>query len=216
MSNFKAHVWGGVVSSAAISGTHAIVFPGRLEPVQLGALFLMGTLGGLLPDLDSDTGKPLSILFHLLSFIVPLGLLKYIARYHETSLEFLICYFAGAYFAVNYLVCGVIKKLTAHRGIMHSIPFVMLCGTWAGILFMPSGKSMALATATGVFTGGMTHLIMDEFHSLTWSSGLIPRPNKATGTALKFWSPSPAATFFIYLLLAGTGYYLWPLRNGLI
>ena len=206
---------GGAVGAAAVTGTHAVVFPGRLAPVQLAALFFMGILGSLLPDLDSDTGKPLSILFHLLSFIVPLGMFKFAVRYHGPSLEFLICYFTVSWLIINFPVCGIIKKLTIHRGIMHSIPFVMLCGAWAGILFLPSGAAMAMAAASAVFTGGMVHLVMDELHSLNWSSGLIPRTNKATGTALKLFAPSFAATFIVYGLLAGTGYYLLQLTPRL-
>ncbi len=208
MSDFKAHVWGGLVTGACISGAQIVFFPGVLDDVQLAAVCLMAIVGGVLPDLDSDTGRPLTILFGLLSLIVPTLALKFMGRYNALTPEFLICYFALAYFFINFVICRMIKRLTVHRGIMHSIPFVLLCGIGFFFLFLPSGRPMALATGVSVFAGGIVHLLMDEIHSLSWSSGVLPRISKSTGTAFKFRSSSAFSTVFIYGGLLASGFYL--------
>ena len=209
MSDFKAHVRGGLVTGVAISGAHLLLFPGRLDNIQLGAVCLMAIMGGVLPDLDSDTGKPLAILSGLLSLIAPIFMLKFMAQYYALTPEFLICYFAVAYFVINSVLCKFIKKITVHRGIMHSIPFVLLCGLCAFFFFVPSGKQMAMSAGIAVFAGGMTHLAMDEFHSLSWSSGPLPKPNHYSGSALKFRAPSLSSTLLVYgILIAAISYVM--------
>ena len=208
MSDFKSHVCGGIVAGATVSGTHAYYLPGVLDPVQLGAVCLMGIIGGVLPDLDSDTGSPLTILFGLLALIVPAVILKTVSEYHTLTPEFLICYFVVGYVLINYVVRAIVKKLTIHRGIMHSIPFVLLCGISGFFLFMSSGEKMSLAVGISVCAGGIIHLIMDEIHSLSWSCGMLPRRNKASGTAFKFRSSSLFATLLIYGVLIISTFYL--------
>ncbi len=207
MSDFRTHVLGGIVTGATVSGAHALFLPGVLDHVQLGAVCLMGIIGGVLPDLDSDTGKPLSILFGLLALIIPAVMLKTVSRFHDLSPEFLICYFAVGYFLINYVARSFIKKITVHRGIMHSIPFVLVCGICAFFLFSSSGENMALAVGIAVSAGGITHLVMDEFHSLSWSWG-VPRRNKASGSAFKFTSSSILSTMLIYGILMVSSLYM--------
>ena len=208
MSDFKTHIYGGILTGATVSGAHAFFLPGVLDHVQLGAVCLMSIIGGVLPDLDSDTGKPLSILFGLLALIIPAVMLKPVSQYHDLSPEFLICYFAVGYFMINYVARGFIKKITIHRGIMHSVPFVLLCGICAFFLFSPSGENMALAVGFAVSAGGITHLLMDEVHSLSWSWWGGVRRNKATGSAFKFTSSSILCTVLIYGVLMVSSIYM--------
>jgi membrane-bound metal-dependent hydrolase YbcI (DUF457 family) len=209
MSDFKTHVRGGLVTGITISGAHLLFFPGHLDKIQLAAVCLMAIIGGVLPDLDSNTGKPLAILSALLSLIAPTFMLKFMVQYYALTPEFLICYFAVAYFVINYVVSQLVKKFTVHRGILHSIPFVLLCGICAVFLFVPSGKYMSMSAGVAVFAGGITHLVMDEFHSLSWPSGLLPQSNKYTGSALKFRASSLSSTLFVYgILIAIVSYVI--------
>ncbi|MBW2204016.1 MAG: hypothetical protein JRF52_07910 [Deltaproteobacteria bacterium] len=73
MAGFKAHLAGGIASGAGMS-LFAFFLRG-LSLTQARAIFVVGSVGGLLPDLDSDTGKPLSFLFHLVSVLIPSMLL---------------------------------------------------------------------------------------------------------------------------------------------
>ncbi len=213
MSGFKTHLTGGAVSGAAMSGLLIINHPANFNSVQIFTVFLLGTLGGLIPDLDSDTGKPLSLLFGLISVLIPVFFMKKIAQFHEMSPEFLVSYFVVTYFLINIGVCNLIKKITRHRGIMHSIPFSVLCGQAGFLAFMPSGKYMATAAGVSLFFGCMSHLILDEIHSMSWGHGLLPRTNQFSGSALKFKSGSILSSLFIYLLISIAGIPIFKFLN---
>jgi len=215
MSDFKAHVRGALVTGITISGGHLFFFPGQLNNIQLGAVCLMAVIGGVLPDLDSDKGKPLSILSVLLSLIAPTFMLKFMSHYYALTPEFLICYFVVAYFIINSVVCTFVKKITVHRGIMHSIPFVLLCGMCAFFFFLPSGQHMSTTAGVAMFAGGLTHLIMDEFHSLFGSSGPFPKRNIYSGSALKFRAPSLTSTVLVYGMLLTAIFYVMKIKDTL-
>lgn len=205
MSGFKVHLMGGMAAGTATSTFFILTKPGMFDPTQLAAVVVIGTIGGLLPDLDSDTGKPLSMLFGLISVILPVAFLESTSKHFELTPEFLITYFAVSYFLINYTVCEVIKRITIHRGIMHSIPFALLCAEAAFLIFITSGKNMATAAAVSVFAGCITHLVLDELHSIVWKFGCIPVIKNSIGSALKFKSNSLPITVFIYVLTGLAG-----------
>ena len=199
MAGFKAHLTGGVMSGAGVSAL--ALFTRALTLTQAVAIFFVGTVAGLLPDLDSDTGKPLTLLFQLISVLIPSLLFFKATQFGGNTPEFLICYFIVSYLFINYIVCFTIQKLTVHRGMMHSLPFACLCAGLAYLLFMESGKGVALMSGIAVFAGCLVHLVLDELHSFTFKYGFIPTLNKSRGTALKFKSDSILTTIVYYSLL---------------
>ena len=200
MAGFKAHLAGGIASGVGIS---LIGFYLRgLNLTQAGAIFVVGSVGGLLPDLDSDTGKPLSFLFHLVSVLIPSVLLIEAVQIGGDSPEFLICYFTISYLSINYVLCSIIKKITVHRGMMHSIPFAIVCGGIGYLLFLPSSEQVAIMAGVAMFSGCFVHLVLDELSSFKLKFGFIPIPKKSSGSAFKLKSESLGATLFIYLILA--------------
>jgi membrane-bound metal-dependent hydrolase YbcI (DUF457 family) len=199
MADFKTHLTGGIISGAGFSV--AGLFTNALTVSQAGAVFTVGAFAGLLPDLDSDTGKPLTFLFQLLSIIIPCVFFSTAAQFGGNSPEFLICYFILSYLFINYIVCSFIKKMTVHRGIMHSIPFAILCGGVGYLLFSNSGGQAAFITGAAAFFGCLLHLILDELNSFKFKYGFIPTLKKSSGTALKFKSSSFSTTLLIYTIL---------------
>ena len=198
MAEFKTHLTGGMVAGISIALGGSLFL--KLNAVQTCAVFLMGVTGGILPDLDSDSGKPLAILCSQLSVLIPALLVDRIVRDVNNSPEFLISYFVLSYFFINNIICEIIKKITKHRGIMHSIPFAFLCGGGAYHLFVPSGRHMAITAGVALFSGCIVHLALDELNSLTIKFGVIPVIKNSCGTALKFRSGSGLATAFIYII----------------
>jgi membrane-bound metal-dependent hydrolase YbcI (DUF457 family) len=85
---------------------------------------------------------------------------------------------------------------------MHSLPFACLAAGLAYLLFMGSGKGVALISGIAVFTGCLVHLVLDELHSFTFKYGFIPILNKSRGTALKLKSDSVLTTLVYYSLIA--------------
>ena len=147
----------------------------------------------------------MSFLFHLVSVLIPSVLLIEAIRIGGDSPEFLICYFAVSYLFINYVICSIIKKITVHRGMMHSIPFALVCGGICYLLFLSSGKKVAIMAGTAVFSGCLVHLVLDELSSFKLKFGFIPILKKSSGTAFKLKSESLGATLFIYLILAFVG-----------
>lgn len=205
MAGFKSHLFLGIAGSGALAT--AGYFKGYIDLRDAGAVTILGTLGGLLPDLDSDTGKPLEFLFQLLSVMVPILLYSHVKKYYGNDLTLMLLFFTLGYLAVQYLLCPIIKKLTVHRGIMHSIPFAVLCGQVTFLLFASAPQRVALYCAIAVFSGAMIHLLADEFYSISFK-GFKLRFNRASGTALAFYSNSPGATLLVYILLISTGYMI--------
>ena len=203
MAGFKTHLAGGIASGIGISLFG--FFLRSLSLTQAGAIFVVGSVGGLLPDLDSDTGKPLSFLIHLVSVLMPSVLFVKAVKIGGNSPEFLICYFTISYLFINYIVCSIIKRITVHRGMMHSIPFALVCGGIGYLLFVSSGKQVAIMAGVAVFLGCLVHLLLDELSSFKLKFGFIPILKKSSGSAFKLKSDSLGAALFIYLILAAVG-----------
>jgi membrane-bound metal-dependent hydrolase YbcI (DUF457 family) len=205
MAGFKTHLLGGMAGGGvlALSG----YFQGHVNLKETGAVAVLGTLGGLLPDLDSDTGKPLKLLFQLLSILVPMSFYYLFKEFFTGEVTTTLLFFVISYLAIQYLLCPLIKKLTVHRGIMHSIPFALLCGQVTFLLFLKIPHRVAFYYAAAVFLGAMIHLILDEYYAISFK-GFVPQLGRFSGTALAFYSSSLMTTLFIYLLLFATGYLI--------
>jgi membrane-bound metal-dependent hydrolase YbcI (DUF457 family) len=200
MAQFKAHMTSGAIAAAGISA--AALLTNLLTLTQAGAVFMVGFIAGLLPDLDSDTGKPLTFLFQLVSILIPSILFLRITDYIGDSPEFLICYFTISYLFFSYIVCSIVKKITVHRGMMHSLPFSALCGAIMYLLFSVSGKQVAIIAALSAFLCCLIHLVLDELNSIKFKFGFIPSLKQSSGTALKLKSNSILTTIFTYAILA--------------
>ena len=211
MADFKVHLMGGIAAGAGASAIGH--YMAGLTILQAGAVFVVGSVGGLLPDLDSDTGKPLTFLFHLISVLIPSLLFVKAVQIGGDSPEFLICYFTASYLFINYVVCAIVKRVTVHRGMMHSIPFVFVCAGVVYILFKPSGSQVAVIAGLAVFLGCLVHLVLDEITSFKLKFGIIPIPKRSSGSAFKLKSDSLFATLFIYIILVIIGILVFQSTN---
>ncbi len=206
MAGFNAHLTSGAVTGTGL-GLIGLT-TGYLRTTETIAIAIIGTIGGLLPDIDSDTGKPLQLLFQLISVMIPVFLYPYFLEYFTDGVPFSICYFSMFYLFINYVVCPFIKKLTAHRGVMHSIPFAILCGEIAYLSLLKSSDSFALFGSLAIFLGSITHLTLDEFHSLKFTKGIIPTFKRSSGTALTFTAPDFVSISTVYLLMISFGAFI--------
>ncbi|MFP4474421.1 MAG: metal-dependent hydrolase [Desulfatibacillaceae bacterium] len=202
MAGFQAHLSASVLPAAGLA-TLSFAME-TLSLIQAGAVFAVGAVGGFLPDLDADSGKPLAFLMQVVSVMVPSLVYVRVAPWVGASPEAVICYFAGFWLALRYGLFVLIKRATVHRGAMHSIPFALLCAGLAYLLFLPSAPQVALLAGIAVGLTSMGHLILDEVDAFEFKMGLIPVAKKSSGTALKLWSRSAGATLLLYSLVAVT------------
>ena len=169
------------------------------------------TIGGLLPDLDSDSGVSVRELFGLSSTLSAVLLLQPI-RKAGFSTEQTLAALIAAYLFMRYIVSGLFCKMTVHRGMFHSIPAMLIAGLAVYLAYPGTDLFLKLYLAGAVMAGYLSHLVLDEFYSIDFN-GLRLKFNQFAGTALKFGSPSWAATLFTYALLFCLGYVAW--NNGL-
>ena len=207
MAGFNAHLTSGMAAGTFFSAAGWAI--GILTLTQTGAIFILGAVAALLPDLDSDTGKPLLFLSQVISVLVPSLLWLRIVGNLGFSPEAIICYFTLAYLVVYHGVCGLIRRLTTHRGMMHSLPFCLICAGLAYLLFDASGRLAAAWAALTVGGGCMLHLMLDEYHAVYLKFGFLPAVRRSRGTAFKFRSESLAGTLLAYGLTALVAAAVW-------
>lgn len=199
MPGFNTHLIAGTLAGASLAAAGMISHD--LTPVQAGAVMVLCTTGGLLPDIDSDTGKPLALMFQWLSVLIPVLVYPYIRPYQGTDTAFMLCYFPVFYLMIHYVACPMVKKLTRHRGMMHSIPFAVIAAEAAYLLLAGSGKMIAFYGSLAMFTGCLVHLLLDECQSMDLKFGFIVVLKRSSGSALKFSGNTMANTVSTYLLL---------------
>ncbi|MEO6808882.1 MAG: metal-dependent hydrolase, partial [Isosphaeraceae bacterium] len=159
---------------------------------------LLTALGGLLPDLDSDTGVELKGFTGLLGVLAAVAVWQGVEQHKpETPFELHLLVTIGCFILVRHGLRRVMSRLTVHRGISHSLP---ACAVWGILTYLnyPSPFHLIrLTMAVAVILGFLSHLLLDEVCSVDLR-GI--RVNRAFGTALKFWAPSPWSTLGIYVL----------------
>lgn len=210
MASYQGHL---MFSSAlgAAYGSAAVYYLN----LDWGDVFLgagLTAVGGLLPDVDSDSGVPVRELFGLAAVIVPLMLMPRLSSYGfrpEQSLSIL----AGTYLFIRYGVSGIFKRMTVHRGMWHSIPAMLIVGLTVFLAYHSPSLFIRGFLALGTMLGFLSHLVLDELCSVDFS-GVKISLNKFAGSALKFVSPSWPATLGFYAVLAALGYLAYLNVNG--
>ena len=202
MASYRGHLTTSV--GLGIAYTAVSIFQLNVDWPIAAVGGILTALGGLLPDLDSDSGVPVRELSHLIATVAPLALLRRISGLgwsHEQA--FLAA--AGVYVFVRYILFSMFRKITVHRGMYHSIPAMLIAGLATFLVWEHPSVEVRAFLAVGTMLGFLSHLVLDELCSVDLN-GVIPKLNHFSGTAVKFYSPSMSATAFTYLILCGMGY----------
>jgi membrane-bound metal-dependent hydrolase YbcI (DUF457 family) len=198
MAGFKMHVGTSSVCGVAYAG--AGIAMGVPWDSALVAGGLCG-ISGMLPDLDSGSGRPLRETMGFAAAVVPMLLVD---RFQQLGLSYeqLVLATGGLYLLIRYGIAKMLAKYTVHRGMFHSIPAAL---TFAGVAFLVCGCSdlhLRYFKAGAVLLGVMSHLVLDEIYSVQLNGFRGVRLKSSSGTALKFWSPSMWANISAYGKLA--------------
>ncbi len=198
MAGFKMHVTTSSLCGAAYAGA-GIAFGVPWD----SALVAGGLCGvsGMLPDLDSGSGRPLRETMGFAAAVVPMLLVD---RFQQLGLTYeqLVLATGGLYLLIRYGVAKMLAKYTVHRGMFHSIPAAL---TFAGVAFLVCGCSdlnLRYFKAGAVLLGVMSHLVLDEIYSVQLNGFKGVRLKSSSGTALKFWGSSMWANISAYGKLA--------------
>jgi len=205
MASYRGHLAFAGALGAAVGGVAVWHWDLDWGPALLAAG--LTTLGGLLPDLDSDSGVPVRELFGITAAVTPFVLLPHL-DVKGLSLEQKIVVLAAVYLFIRYGLAAAFKHLTVHRGMFHSLPAMLIAGLATYLLYPGEDLLLKALLAGGVMLGFLSHLVLDELYSVDFM-GLGLRLNKYAGSALKLTSKSWPATLTCYALLAALGLLVW-------
>ena len=213
MADFRRHITVSTVCGVALGGL--VVNPLGYSSETGFLVAGVTAVGGMLPDLDSDSGIPVREMSSLAAAVIPLLLIPRL-MVSGMTLEGVLATAGALYLFIRYVAARIFRKLTVHRGMFHSIPAMLICGLIVYLEYRSPNRGIRLLLAAGVMLGVFSHLVLDELYSVDFQGARI-RLNKSAGSALKFASPSWKATCICYGILLGlilTAYTEWQMLSG--
>jgi hypothetical protein len=204
LANFKAHLLGAATAGGVGAAAAFALFGVRAFPLA-GAALVAGVVGGLLPDLDHDHAVPVRELFSLLAAVLPAAALPALLS-RGLPPEWGVAVFAATYVVIRFGAAPLFKRFTVHRGIFHSLPFLLASGLLAALALraLPPGERLFLGGVVSL--GALVHLVLDEVWAVDFNGR---RLKKSFGTALKLWAPSRPATIACYVALLALALLAW-------
>jgi membrane-bound metal-dependent hydrolase YbcI (DUF457 family) len=204
LANFKMHLAGAIVAGGASAGLALSLFGAEAAPTA-GLSLIAGVLGGLLPDIDHDHAVPVRELFSLLAAVIPAAIMPLLLK-QGIRAEWVILSYVIAYVLIRFVVSEFFKKLTVHRGIFHSIPFLLCAGEATALALYSLPVFTRLFVGAAVSLGALMHLLLDEIYAVDFTGRHL---KKSFGTAIKLWAPSKVASVICYLSLIVLTIFLW-------
>lgn len=212
MANFNTHMVGAAVVSGI--GATALMMIHAFPPYILMAYFILGVVGGMLPDIDSESSIPIRWTFNVLGIVTGFFLVLYLGSYYSfIELAFL---WGACFIIIRYGIFSLFTRFTVHRGLIHSIP-AGISFSLGTVIFAVRVLDVSVLNAwfcgTFVLLGFITHLTLDELYSVDLRGIRVKR---SFGSALSLGSfHAPLGTGLLYLL-TGTLLYLAPPINSFL
>ena len=205
MAGFRTHVT--VSTAVGVAYGAFTVRPLGFGPDTAVLATGLTAVGGMLPDLDSDTGRPVRELTSLAAAIVPLLLVQRLMQ-AELTHESILATLVAMYLAIRYGLPQVLGRLTVHRGMFHSLPAMLIAGLMVYLEYCSPNRWLRAVLATGVMLGFLSHLILDEIYSVDFN-GLRVKLKSSAGSAVKVVSTSWFGTSVCYGLLGALLFLAW-------
>ncbi len=201
MAGFRTHI------TVSTLGGVAYGYAGAQSGLGIPTCVLAGglcSIAGMMPDLDSDSGVPARETIGFAAAIVPM-LMLHRMQAHGLSIEQMVLAGAPIYLSIRFGIGWLLKTLSVHRGMFHSIPAAVIAGL-LGFLICDSGTHFArYYKAFALTLGYLIHLVLDEIWSFDFGAG-IPRVKKSLGTAMKLFGEELGPNLATYCLLGVLGY----------
>jgi hypothetical protein len=157
-------------------------------------------IGGMLPDLDSQSGRPVREIFGLTAALAPMLLMRRLLDWGHGETDWAMLFAVVLYLSIRHGAAYVLGKLAVHRGMFHSIPAMLIAGEMAFLGYKTEDVRVKFLMGIGVCIGFASHLLLDELYAVEWR-GVHVRLNKFAGSAFKFFGKSWGANLFTYALL---------------
>jgi len=207
MALFREHISLGAV--IGIVGVVLLYFYALVvDPLMLVLLFIVTCIASFLPDLDSDSGTPFYFVYGAFSLACGGAVLYYLLAHPQGNMYLLIGAPIAVILFVWFIIGTLFKHITHHRGMMHSIPTMLIAGlaVFIAARYLEQGDHLSLMFALAATVGFASHLILDEIHSENLMDGNPFHHKHSLGTAVKLFSNSVITNLFTYLVLAALLY----------
>lgn len=211
MAGYKEHI--SVSGLLGIGyGTVSAYFFG-FTPTQGILSGVLCWIGGMLPDLDSETGRPMKELFSLTAAVASFVAMRSMIRVGadpDTAILFAVITYA----VVRYGGSWVLGKFAVHRGMFHSIPALIIAGESVFLTYSSESYAVKFLMAGGISLGFLSHLVLDEVYSVE-RKGVILRLKKSSGSALKWFGNGLFGNAVAYAILL-TMTYISLVESGVL
>src|SRR6476620_10945564 len=169
MAGFQTHITVSTVTGIGY-GVWGFHCGAPLETsVLAGALC---SVSGMLPDLDSDSGRPVQEMSSFAAAVVPMLMLERFRSFGWTH-ETMALVGAAIYATIRFGAAEIFKRYTVHRGMWHSLPACLACGLLTFLIVGEPFPAIRLFKADGVAQGLLSHLVLDEIWSFQLRSGKL-------------------------------------------
>ncbi len=185
MAAYREHITVSGILGVAYACAAVVLFGYSI--VQAVIVAVLTWIAGMLPDLDSESGRPIRELSGVVAAFAPLLLLQNVQAIGvKDDRAFLFAILS--YGAVKYGGAFLLGKLTVHRGMFHSIPALLIWSELTFLAYHSDELRVRVLMAVGVGIGFLSHLVLDEMYSVQWDGAKI-RLAKSSGSAMKFFGP---------------------------
>lgn len=198
MANFTTHIQVAAVASGAAATW--LLSLDQLTLNQAVVCWCAGTVGGILPDIDSDNSHSLSILFGVLSFAASIIAVVVTVDHWPITWVWGLC--LGLLVATHWVVRPLFEAFTVHRGVFHSLVAVILFSVAASAAAFQLGMNAKVSWWLGIFiaAGALVHLLLDELYAVDFMNIEVKR---SFGTALKVFDYDNKITASLLLAITG-------------
>lgn len=177
--------------SGTLGGAYgfAAVFMFGFSVSQAIIASILGWIAGMLPDLDSQTGRPVRELSGITAAIAPFVLLQH-SNAVGISGDRAMLFALLMYGFVRYIGAEILGRLTVHRGMFHSVPALLIAAQLTFLTYSSPDLRVRALMAGAVALGFLSHLVLDEVYSVQWDGTRI-KLKRSSGSALKFLGREP-------------------------
>jgi hypothetical protein len=188
MAAYREHITVSGLLGAFYGGAGVIGL--GFHPIQGAIAGCLCWVAGMIPDLDSQSGRPIRELFSLTAALAPAVMMQHLhALGGNTERAMFLALLLYAF--VRYGCATLVGKLSVHRGMFHSIPALFIAAEVTFLSYKSGDTNVKFFMAGAVAIGFLSHLALDEMYSVQWHGGVV-KLSKSAGSAMKmigkhFW-----------------------------
>jgi hypothetical protein len=197
MAGYRQHLTFSALCGAGYGAAAGLLGP--FTPAQAAIAGGLTGLSGMLPDLDSESGRPVREMSGVLAALVPMIGVRHLVD-TTGSIDGMILAAGLSYFVIRYGGAWLLGKLAVHRGMFHSVPALGIAALLTFLAYKTDDSRVRVLMAGGVGLGYLSHLVLDEIWAVQWN-GMKVKLNKFSGSALKCFGKSVPANAFTYGVL---------------